>query len=327
MKRMGISLLLIVLLGVIVLLYNKQDRVYEKNLFYMDTYINIKVYTNKKEKYVKDVFDDLDKLYSTYHKLSDAYNSYDDLKNVYYLNEELEDGVSIEIDERLSKMISYGLSYYDKSDGYFNIALGNVTRIWKEYRDNGKEVPSYELLSSSLSTNPNDIVLDLNNYTKYNGVRIDLGALSKGYATEESGKYLEEKSLNKYIINAGGNVKVGKSYDKDLYQIGLEDPNNKGDIYKIIDVENKSIVTSGNYQRYYEVNGTRYSHIINPKTLYPDSTIASLTVVTDNSAYADIMSTYLYLLDEDKIKEVVLNNKLRVIYYTLDGRIVSYEEE
>ena len=89
------------------------------------------------------------------------------------------------------------------------------------------------------------------------------------------------------------------------YKVGLEEPFNTSSVYKTLSVENTSIVTSGSYQRYYEVDGKNYNHIINPKTLFPDNYTKSVTVVTKDSGYADILSTYLFLLPIDDGIELV----------------------
>lgn len=323
-KKYKIILLVVIVICIIlsiVLLLTKNNK-YEKKLFYMDTYIDIKIYTPKKEKEMKEILEGIEYLYSYYHKLADRYQAYEGIKNVYYLNEELENNVEVEIDPLLANMILYGIKYYEKTNGYFNIALGNVTDIWKTYRERNEGVPSKEELSNSGSISIEDIALKDQQYVKKNSVKLDLGGYAKGYVTQLVGEFLEANEIDKYIINAGGNVKVGKAYDLDLYQIGIENPTQTSEIYKIINVEEKSIVTSGDYQRYYDYQGNRYSHIIHPKTLYPESEVHSITVITSDSAYADIMSTYLYLLSLEERKKVLEENQeIEAIWYNKDNTI------
>ena len=131
------------------------------------------------------------------------------------------------------------------------------------------------------------------------------------------GEYLENEGINKYLINAGGNVKVGSSYKSDGYAVGIEEPFNTSKIYKVLHVENESVVTSGSYQRYYEYNGKNYNHIINPKTLFPDNYTKSVTVITKDSKKADILSTYLFLLPIDDGLEYVNNlDDVEAIWYS-----------
>ena len=248
-------------------------------------------------------------------ELTDRYNEYEGIINVYYLNNVLKVNESIEIDSRLSDIINYGIDAYNKTNGYVNIALGNAVDVWKKYREEGKNIPkTYELLN--LNVDIKSINLKDNTFIKKKDVKLDLGSYVKGYVTEIVAKYLEDNECEKYLINAGGNVRVGKSYKSSKYSVGLEEPFNVTNIYDTLLVENMSVVTSGSYQRYYEVDGVNYNHIINPKTLFPDNYTKSVTVVTKDSGYADILSTYLFLLPiEDGIKIVNSLDEVEAIWY------------
>ncbi len=290
-------------------------RMYKDGFIYMDTYIEIKVYDVDKKEGEK-LLSNAKKMYKEYHELVDRYNSYDGVINLYYLNNELEENKEVEIDSRLFSLIDYGITMYDKTEGYVNIALGNVIDVWKEYREEGKKVPkTYELMDKNI--NIKDIYLKDNIFMKKSDIKLDLGAYAKGYVTEKVAEYFEENGCNKYLINAGGNVKVGESYKIGKYSVGLEEPFNTSNIYKTVSVENVSIVTSGSYQRYYEVNGKNYNHIINPKTLFPENFTKSVTVITKDSGYADILSTYLFLLPIEDGLELVNNlDGVEAIWYS-----------
>lgn len=312
-KRIYIVTLVLILISLVLLLIDKNTyKEYSKNYFYMDTYISIKINSTKSKKEMDNIFNDIDYLYSSYHKLTSRYDKYDGIVNVYYLNEILDNNEEIEIDKRLSDIIDIGILYYDKTNGLFNIASGNLTSIWKVFIDNCDELPS----NLDVNINIDDIVLDGNKYTKYNDVKLDLGAISKGYVTELVGKYLEDNNIDSYIINAGGNVKVGKTYNKDSYVVGITNPDNKNDIFTKVNVNNLSIVTSGNYQRYCSFNDKIYGHIINPYTKLPSDYMKSVTVISSSSLLADIYSTYLYLLPvEDGMKIVNSTSDIEAIWY------------
>lgn len=322
-KKIFIILLLIILITLIVLFIDKSIyKAYSKNYFYMDTYINIKVNTTKSKKEMDKLFDDIDYLYSSYHMLTDRYNKYDDIINVYYLNEILEDGSKIEIDSRLSDIINIGIQYYDDTDGLFNIASGNLTSIWKNFIDNCDKVPSKNNLK--VNTLIDDIKLDGNHYTKYNDVKIDLGGIAKGCVTEIVGNYLEDSGINSYIINAGGNVKVGTAYNKDSYVVGITDPDNTNSIFTKVNINNLSVVTSGSYQRYCDIGNKRYSHIINPISKYPSNYVKSVTVIGEDSSICDIYSTYLYLLPVDEgLKIVNKTSGVEAIWYIDSDNVIK----
>jgi len=322
-KILTIIIFLFLLAAILLVLKEISYVKYEKNYFYLDTYINVKLYSNKSEKEVNEIFNEIDYLYSEYHKLTDKYNGYDDIINVYYLNEILKDNEEIEIDPRLSKLISLGLEYYNKTEGYINIASSNVIDIWKSYIEKEDGIPTFDELNN-VNINISDISLNNNIYSKNNNIKIDLGAFAKGYITELVGNYLEDINISKYIIDAGGNIKVGNSYKKDNYLIGIQDPVDTNKIFLKLNVNNLSVVTSGDYQRYYEYDGVRYNHIIDPFTKYPASKFKSVTVVSKDSFLADIYSTYLFLIDLDKGIEIVNNNNdIEAIWYIDKDDIVK----
>lgn len=320
-KKITITLLIIILIALILLLIDKSTyKEYSKNYFYMDTYINVKVNTTKSQREIDNIFEDIDYIYSSYHKLTDRYSSYDGIVNVYYLNEILQDGEKIEIDTRLASIINLGIEYYDKTEGLFNIASGNLTVIWKEFIENCDELPT----NLKVNTNINDIKLEDNTYVKYNNIKLDLGGIAKGYVTELVGNYLEENNIHSYIINAGGNVKVGRAYNKDNFVVGITNPDNTNTIFTKVNINNLSVVTSGNYQRYCTLENKTYSHIINPITKYPSNYVKSVTVVSKSSTLGDLYSTYLYLLPVDiGLKIVNSTTDIEAIWYIDENNIVK----
>lgn len=321
-RKILIIILLLILLSLVLLFIDIDSyKEYTSSYFYFDTYISVKTNTIKSEKEMDNIFDDIDYLYESYHKLTDAFNSYDNLINIYYLNNILEDNQSIELDTRLSTIIKIGLEYYDKTNGLFNIVSGNLTIIWKQYLEKCDSIPSSDELDVNIDIN--DINLENNLYTKNNGIKLDLGALAKGYVTQLIGEYLEENNINSYIINAGGNVKVGKAYDKSYYVVGITNPDNTSNIFTKVNVNNLSIVTSGNYQRNCIIDNVNYNHIINPNTSYPSNYIKSVTVISSDSLLADIYSTYLFLLPVDQGLEIVNSiNDIEAIWYIDENNIV-----
>lgn len=305
-------------------LYNKFTiKCFQKDFYYLDTYINIKIYTNEQRKADK-AFKYIDNLLKEYHQLTDRYNSYEGIINLYTINNNVLSTKYLEIDSKLYNLIKYGISLYDKSNGKIDISMGNIIDIWKGYRETGYGIPSIDELQYVNYHKITEIELKDNSLIKNNNLNIDLGCITKGYVTKEIGKYLEKQNLTKFIINAGGNVLVGDSYKKDNYKIGLERPTNTADIYKIIKVSNKAVVTSGGYLRYYEYNGKKYHHIIDPDTLFPSDYMQSVTVITSDSAYADFMSTYLFLLPVDEGLKIVNNTSdLEAIWYLNDDTIIT----
>lgn len=298
------------------------DKKYDsRNYFYMDTYINIKIYDYEN---TETIFEEIDKIYKDYHEISDRYHEYASLENVYYLKHNTSESETIKLDDKLCSMIELGIEYNVKTKGRFNINMSDILDVWKAYRENKNGIPSItELEKAKNKINP--IIFKNKCEILNNHPSIDLGAIAKGYATEEVGKYLKEKGINKFIINAGGNVLVGDHYDNSKYKIGLEKPDQTKEIYKVLKLNNSSVVTSGGYERFYTYDGKNYHHIIDYNTLYPTNYFKSVTVVTKNSALADTLSTSLFLMPIEEGKKLIENLDIDVIWYTSDDEIIMTE--
>lgn len=296
-------------------------RVFSHNYFYMDTYINVKIYDVQNS---ETIFSEVDKIYKEYHELADRYKGYESLKNVYYLKNNSDSLETVVLDDRLCKMIKLGLEYNQKTDGKFNINMADILDIWKKYREVGEGIPTLQELEAA-KEKINPIVFKNECEILNNHPSIDLGAIAKGYATEEVGKYLKKSGVDKFIINAGGNVLVGEHYENDKYKIGLETPDETKKIYKVLKLNNSSVVTSGGYERFYTYDGKNYHHIIDYNTLYPANNFKSVTVVTSDSALADTLSTSLFLMTIDEGKELIKNLQVEAIWYTNENEIITTE--
>ncbi|MDD4608121.1 MAG: FAD:protein FMN transferase [Bacilli bacterium] len=301
---------------------NNKLKEYNTNLFYMDTYIQIKIYTTSQIK-ADNAFTEVEEIYKKYHQLTDRFSTDG---GVYYINNNTSTEPIITIDPILYNIIEHGINWYHKSNGLLNINIGNVVDVWKKYRDQKSGLPSINELKDSGDIDINNIILLGNNQIKNNHPNIDLGAIAKGYTTGVVGNYLEQNGIDKYIINAGGNVLVGNHYNNDLYKIGIESPIESGDIYEVVKGNNISVVTSGSYERYYEYDGKLYHHIINPHTLMPSEYMKSVTVITEDSGLADTLSTILFLMPIEEGKEFIKElDNVEAIWFSNDGEIIKSE--
>lgn len=324
-KLITILLSIIIVLFIVFMLFNREnENEYTDNLFYMDTYIYVKIY-NSDENKATEALKKVAALYEKYHKLSDRYNHYDGITNIYDILHNKSNDEYLKIDPELYNMISLGLEWLDKSNGLLDIRIGNIIDIWKVYRDIESGIPSIEELKIAKANMVENIKLKDGNLILNNHPNLDLGSVAKGYATERVGNYLESIGITKYIINAGGNVKVGKHYNNSSYSIGIENPNSSvGDIYKVVYGNNISVVTSGGYARYYEYNGKRYHHIINPNTQFPPEYSKSVTIITEDSTLGDILSTILFLLPIEEGQEFISNfDNVDAIWYTNTNETIT----
>ena len=292
-------------------IFKKTLTEYKRTVFYMDTAIEIKIYTSSKTKAEK-ALDGVEDIYKTYHQLT---NKYDKNSQLYYIHNNTSSEATLVIDPILYEMLEYGIEWYTKSKGLFNINIGNVTDVWYKYRDLGSGIPTKKELDEAGSIDITDIVLLGNNTIKNTRPNIDLGSLSKGYATQKASEYLIKQGITSYMINAGGHIMVGDYHNIDTplsfadenslpknkktsYYIGIESPfrEDHSQFLTVVQATNKVISTSGSYNRFYEYEGKTYGHIIDPKTRVPAEHMISVTVIADDSILADVLSTTLFLM-------------------------------
>ena len=300
-----------------------------------DTVTELTVYAESEEK-ANEYFDAVHEELLELHKLFDPYNTYDGINNLKTVNDNA-GGDFIEVKEPLFNAVLYGEEVYDKTDGTINIAMGATLELWHKYRDdaldNGKiAVPSTEELEA---TRPFDDISALEyNVTDHSirltksGVMLNLGAIAKGYASDRAIEILKEKGCDSALVNLGGNVACYRGSAKDSpWKIGVQDavvPENMADI---VEKDSGFLISSGDYQRYYEYEGKRYHHIIDPQTLMPAEGKRGTTVICGEDvscADGDMLSTALFILPREKADELAKKYNVEQVYYTdADGNVTT----
>ena len=273
---------------------------------YFDTVTTIVGYESSQEEFDAVAAEILSQL-REYHQLYSIYNRFEGLENLCTINE-LVDGAhrTVTVDRRIIDMLLYAKEMYTLTDGTVNIAMGSVLSLWHSYRtigmDNPAEAslpPMEKLEAAAEHTDISMMIIDEENCTVTLAdpmMKLDVGAIAKGYATECVARYLEEKGITGYVLNVGGNIRaVGGKSEGEPWTVGIENPDG-GDYLAYLQVAGKSVVTSGSYQRYYYVDGKRYHHIIHPDTLMPAEGFVSVSVVCENSGLGDALSTALFCL-------------------------------
>ena len=254
-----------------------------------------------------------------YSQLYDIYNSYGDLVNLKYINENAAKA-PVKADEKIIDLLLWGKEAYEISEGRVNIAMGSVLSEWHNAREYASENPDgaylpdmYVLKEKAQHADINDLIIDEENSTVYFAdpeMSIDAGAVAKGYIADRICDFITQNNIwQSAIISLGGNVKtIGyKNGDSATpFNIGIENP--QGGYIAVVRASNgKSVVTSGDYQRYYTVDGKRYCHIISPETLMPAQGIQSVSIVSDDSALADVLSTTMFQMSPQDALEFIKN--------------------
>lgn len=238
-----------------------------------------------------------------YHRLYNIYESYDGLRNLKTVNDQAGIG-PVPVDERILSLLQFAQTAWTETGGRVNAAMGSVLALWHDAREQALEDPDRAALpdrsaleEAALHTDLSALELDLEAGTAFltdPDMALDVGALAKGYAVEQ----VAAAAPDHFLISVGGNVcATGPKPDGTPWTVAVENPDG-GDFLKLLYAEDRSVVTSGDYQRYFELDGARYHHIIDPDTLEPAAYWRSVTVVAESSAAADCLSTALFTLPQ-----------------------------
>ena len=319
---------------------------------YFDTIMSLKIYYNQEADYnVDSVFQDFEELTIKYHEYFDKYNAYPGVNNLYTINNA---SGPVTIEQELYDAIVYARDnediYKDGDNLLFNIALHPVLEVWHNARNSGScdsfielgvdycPVPVSQIEGATFNINPDDIILDSENLTiafAESDMGIDLGGFAKGYFSEIVSEHLNQYNIT-YLLNLGqSNVYahgINLTKEDGLFYIALQTPFrgvNDDPYYAVVKLsDGLNLVSSGNYQRYFKniddlSDETLYHHIIDPRTYYPGGSVTSLTVLYNNAAIGDILSTTLYLMTLEEGLEFVNNTEgLEALWYVDKDNIV-----
>ncbi len=255
------------------------------------------------------------------HKLYDIYNEYDGIINLATLNR-LCGASEQKVDKDIEYLLKTGLSYAEKTDGKLNIAAGALTGLWHDCIKNGGGLPSdEELYEAKKHISYKSVRLENGAlFFEDPDIKLDVGAIAKGYAADRAASVLVSNGINDFLINAGGNVVPhGKKPDGE-WKIGIQDPDKPGGQYRFkMAVSDRSVVTSGSYERFFTYGGKTYSHIIDTDTLYPADRYVSVTVLCVDSADGDALSTALFCMSVQDGKALLKEKGADALWIYADG--------
>lgn len=284
-------------------------------------------------------FEKINSRFIQLHKLYDIYNDYDGVNNVKTINDNA--GIKpVKVDKEIIDFIVFAKDWDKKTGGLTNIAMGPVLSIWHDYREAGKDDPRnaklpplQDLVKASKYTDIDQVIVDMVNSTVYlqdEHMSLDVGAIAKGFATEIVAREIMTEGFTSGIISAGGNIRVlGKPLDgvRERWGIGIQNPDKlivtaEENLLDTVFVNNASVVSSGDYQRYYIVDNKIIHHLIDPKTLMPGDYYRAINIVTENSGLADFLSTTLFLLPYDQSRKLADSlDGVNVLWVMKDGKV------
>lgn len=262
-------------------------------VFAMDTYMSLKAYGKNAQKAVDDAkteIERLDKLWSAVDKDSE----------IYQLNQKK----TMKVSDETLELIKFAKKKSAQTGDAFDISIYPIVELWG-FPTQKYKVPSEEEIQNLLKyVDSQKIKIDekTNIVTLEKNMKIDLGGIAKGYTSQRIAKIYKKDGVKSGVISLGGNVQaIGKKTDGSRWKVGIQSPDDTESMIGGYEAADEAVITSGAYERYFEKNGKRYHHIIDPATGKPsEKDLKSVTIISKNGTLSDTMSTTLFVMGKDK---------------------------
>lgn len=292
-----------------------QSLTYTDSLF--DTVISVQIYDSDDESLIdncKEICTKYDNMFSNTKENSEISK----INNAK--------GQTVEVSDDTISLLKTAIHYGDISNGTFDVTISPVSSLWDFQAEDPKVPDDADIQSALTHVNYKNIQINGNQVSLADpDAAIDLGGIAKGYIADQLKDYLKSEGIKHAMINLGGNVlAIGKKPDGSDYNIGIQKPfDSTGDPITSLKIADQSVVTSGDYQRYFKKDGKIYHHILNTSTGYPyDNGLSSVTIVTDSSVNADALSTTCFALGlNDGMKLVNSTDNVEAVFITSDNKL------
>jgi len=290
----------------------------------MDTFCEISCYGGNKEKTIAAI----DAAFKEMERIERVFSRFDENSEVSKINK-LAGLKKMSVSKEVFDLIERSVYYSRISEGAFDITVAPLMDTWGIARKRGS-IPDKEAINNALECagyknieiDPKELSVKFSN----KGAKIDFGGVAKGYAVDRAKDVLVSRGIKRGLVNLGGNIfALGSPPWKDNWKIGVQDPWHKGKLLRSFELKNRAISTSGNYERFFEIEGRRYSHIINPITGQPCQGIISVTVTADSAEKADMLSTAIFVMGEERGLNLARSIKdVNILILKEDGRLILY---
>lgn len=237
---------------------------------------------------------------------------------------------SVTLSDDTFYVLSKGKHYSEISKGRFDITIGSIGKLWNIGTEYATKPEDNLINKKLLSVDYNK--LQLNEQTKEaklidKDMIVDLGAVAKGYAADEVKRVLIEGGVKNAIINIGGNIiTIGTKIDKNNWNIGIQNPfSTRGEYLGVVQLNDETVSSSGDYEKYFEQDGIKYHHILDPNTGYPcDNELTGVSIITKNSIDADSLSTVSFLMGlKDGLELINGIDDVEAIFITKDKKVYT----
>lgn len=287
---------------------------------FFDTVVTISIYDNLPDN--KDILNDCFEICEKYEHLFDKTNPESDIAKI-----NASSGTATNVNSDTIEIIEDSIEYAKLTNGSFDITISPLTDLW-DIRNNKGYIPSDKDINNILKNVSYKNIIIENNYVRLanKNSSIDLGGIAKGYIADKIREYMLSKNITSAIIDLGGNIlTIGNKCNNSDFNIGIKTPFSETSQYiATISANNKSVVTSGIYERYFEKDGKIYHHILDSATGYPvENNLYSVTIICDKSEYADALSTGIFSLGLNKGKKLINSlDNVEAIFITNENKII-----
>ncbi|MCI0662742.1 MAG: FAD:protein FMN transferase [Acidobacteria bacterium] len=218
--------------------------------------------------------------------------------------------IPVEIDSELFDFLEECLRYSRQSDGAFDITVGPLMKAWGFFRGEGRMPKKAELSAALSNVGYRKVILDKRGMTvrfEKAGVELDLGGIAKGYAVDRVVTLLKERGIERALVSAGGSTiyGLGSPPDSAGWEIQVQDPIDQRKFVATISLNNRALSVSGSYEKFFEMSGVRYSHIMDPRTGMPVQGVLSVLVITGTGTAGDALDNVFYVLGVEKSRKLL----------------------
>ncbi|MBW6516059.1 MAG: FAD:protein FMN transferase [Candidatus Cloacimonetes bacterium] len=321
MKRRDIVNIAILLAVIFIAIYRYkvQYNTETRSRFMMDTLVELSF--TARQKNIPAIMDSTIALMNHYERKFSYYDEEGDLWRINNYRHE-----KVEIDPEFYELLTLAEIFYQKTDGRYDVSIGVLTEIWNSERTYPPPADSIRMAMDKVGFS--DIIIRPNYIIRPVGMKINLGSIAKGYIIDKAVEYAISKGIHSGYINAGGDIRLFGDQGREQL-IGIQHPRDVNDVIAVLAIKDRAVVTSGDYERYFDHEGRRYHHIIDALTGYPVDNIFSVTVLAPNTTLADVLSTAIFLLTpEEGINLIKSYSDTECVIYYHDGEeIVSLRSE
>lgn len=292
------------------------ERFEQREGFYFDTIIRIKIYGNDD---AERLLDGAFELCARYDGLFDADGEDSDIGRINRAK-----GEKVPVAEEAAELLELGVYYSELSGGRFDISCGRVTELWDFSADEARLPDGDELLAACGTVGYSGIAIDGGAVAVPEGMKLDVGGIAKGFVADKLAAYLTENGADSAIIDLGGNIYAVGDKAGAPFSVGIQSPFKRDENHVVLSVSDCSVVTAGRYERCFEIGGVSYYHILELKSGMPARTgLSSVTVISKSSAAGDALSTICFVMGaEEGVKLIESISETEAVFITDEGEVI-----